>query len=97
MHAACEAIGRDPATIELSVTLTTVCGVDRAETQRRGAVSPVQFEMADLAGTPDEVVEQLAAYREVGATRAYLRLLDLRDLDQITLLGATVVPSFHAD
>jgi hypothetical protein len=32
----------------------------------------------------------------VGATRAYLRLLDLRDLDQITLLGATVVPSFHA-
>ena len=97
VHAACEAIGRDPATIELSVTLTTVCGVDRAETERRGAVSPVQFEMADLAGTPDEVVEQLAAYREVGATRAYLRLLDLRDLDQITLLGATVVPSFHAD
>lgn len=96
VHAACEAIGRDPATLELSVTLTTVCGADRAETERRGAVSPIQFEMADLAGTPDEVVEQLAAYREVGATRAYLRLLDLRDVDQITLLGEAVVPSFHA-
>lgn len=96
VHAACEAIGRDPATLELSVTLTTVCGTDRAETERRGAVSPIQFEMADLAGTPDEVVEHLAAYGEVGATRAYLRLLDLRDLDQITLLGETVVPSFHA-
>ena len=60
-------------------------------------MSPAQFEMADLVGMPDEVVEQLAAYRELGATRAYLRLLDLRDVDHITLLGATVVPSFHTD
>jgi len=94
VRAACEAIGRDPATLELSVTLTTVCGTDRAETERRGAVSPVQFEMADLAGSPDEVSEQLAAFGDVGATRAYLRLLDLRDAEHIALLGESVVPSF---
>ena len=74
VRAACEEVGRDPATLELSVTLTTVCGADRAEVERRGAVSPAQFQAADLAGTPDEVLEQLAAYREVGADRAYLRL-----------------------
>jgi alkanesulfonate monooxygenase SsuD/methylene tetrahydromethanopterin reductase-like flavin-dependent oxidoreductase (luciferase family) len=92
VRAACEEIGRDPATLECSVTLTTVCGADRAEVERRGAVSPLQFQGADCAGTPDEVLEQLLAYREIGATRAYLRLLDLRDLEQIALLGDAVLP-----
>jgi F420-dependent oxidoreductase-like protein len=90
--AACEEIGRDPATLELSVTLTTVCGADRAEVERRGAVSPAQFEAADLRGTPDEVAEQLAAYRDIGADRAYLRVLDLRDVAHIELLGDAVLP-----
>jgi F420-dependent oxidoreductase-like protein len=93
VRAACEELGRDPATLELSVTLTIVCGADRDELERRGAVSPMQFEAADLAGTPDQVVEQLAAYREIGADRAYLRVLDLRDVEQIELLGASVLPA----
>jgi F420-dependent oxidoreductase-like protein len=92
VRAACEEIGRDPATLEYSVTLTTVCGADQAEVERRGAVSPAQFQAADCAGTPDQVLEQLLAYREVGATRAYLRVLDLRDAEQITLLGDAVLP-----
>jgi F420-dependent oxidoreductase-like protein len=92
VRAACEKVGRDPATLDLSVTLTTVCGADRSDLQRRGAVSPPQFEAADLVGTPDQVVEQLAAYREVGADRAYLRLLDLRDVEHIHLLGESVLP-----
>jgi len=92
VRAACEDAGRDPATLELSATLTTVCGADRSEVERRGAVSPAQFQAADLSGTPDEVLEQLMAYREVGADRAYLRVLDLRDVAQIELLGAAVLP-----
>jgi len=91
VRAACEAVGRDPGTLELSVTLTTVVGADPAELARRGAVSPVQFEMADVSGLPDHAAEQLAAYAAAGATRAYLRVLDLRDLDHIALLGATAV------
>jgi F420-dependent oxidoreductase-like protein len=90
VRGACETIGRDPETLEYSVTLTTVCGVDRVEVERRGAVSPAQFQAADCSGRPDEVLEQLLAYREVGATRAYLRVLDLRDVDHITLLGVTL-------
>jgi F420-dependent oxidoreductase-like protein len=93
---ACENIGRDPATLELSVTLTTVCGTDQAEVDQRGAISPAQFEMADLAGRPDDAAEQLAAFRDAGATRAYLRLLDLRDIEHINLLGDSLLPSFRA-
>jgi alkanesulfonate monooxygenase SsuD/methylene tetrahydromethanopterin reductase-like flavin-dependent oxidoreductase (luciferase family) len=92
VRATCEEIGRDPDTLEYSVTLTTVCGADQAEVERRGAVSPAQFQAADCAGTPDQVLEQLLAYREVGATRAYLRVLDLRDVEHITLLGDAVLP-----
>jgi F420-dependent oxidoreductase-like protein len=92
VRAACEKVGRDPSTLDLSVTLTTVCGADRNELERRGAVSPPQFEAADLAGTPDQVVEMLAAYRDVGADRAYLRLLDLHDVEHIQLLGESVLP-----
>jgi F420-dependent oxidoreductase-like protein len=92
VRTACDAVGRDPDALEYSVTLTTVCGADRTEVERRGAMSPAQFQAADCAGTPDEVLEQLLAYQEVGATRAYLRLLDLRDVEHITLLGDEVLP-----
>jgi alkanesulfonate monooxygenase SsuD/methylene tetrahydromethanopterin reductase-like flavin-dependent oxidoreductase (luciferase family) len=90
VRAACTALGRDPATIDLSVTLTTVCGRDREELERRGAVSPGQFEAADLRGTSAEIADQLASWTELGVARAYLRVLDLRDVAQIELLGNVV-------
>ncbi len=89
---ACEEAGRDPVTLKLSVALTTVCGADRKEVERRGAVSAPQFETADLTGTPAEVADKLGRYRELGATQAYLRVLDLGDLEQVRLLGAEVIP-----
>ena len=88
--AACNAIGRDPGTLDLSVTLTTVCGRHREELERRGAVSPAQFEAADLKGTPDAIVDQLASWAGLGATRAYLRVLDLHDVEHIELLSDVV-------
>ena len=90
VRAACNTIGRDPGTLDLSVTLTTVCGRDHDELERRGAVSPAQFEAADLRGNPDELVEQLAHWADLGATRAYLRILDLLDVAQIELLRDVV-------
>jgi F420-dependent oxidoreductase-like protein len=92
VRTACESSGRDPVTLELSATLTTVCGRDRHEIDRRGAISPPQFGMADLVGTPNQVVEQLDAYRNMGVGRVYLRILDLRDLDHIALIGEHVIP-----
>ncbi|TMK63913.1 MAG: LLM class F420-dependent oxidoreductase [Actinobacteria bacterium] len=95
VSAACEAAGRDPATLARSVTLTTVCGTDEREVERRGSVSPLQYESADLAGTPAAVAEQLAQYAALGADCAYLRVLDLHDLDHIALLGTEVLPSMR--
>jgi F420-dependent oxidoreductase-like protein len=91
---ACERAERDPATLGLSVTLTTVCGKDSAEVRQRGSVSPAQFEIADLSGIPSEVRDKLALFEELGATQAYLRILDLRDLEQVDLLGSEVVSAF---
>jgi alkanesulfonate monooxygenase SsuD/methylene tetrahydromethanopterin reductase-like flavin-dependent oxidoreductase (luciferase family) len=94
VQAACETAGRDPATLDLSVTLTTVCGSNRRELERRGSVSPPQYATADLVGVPTEVAEQLAEYAALGATRAYLRILDLHDVEQVALLGTAVLPAF---
>jgi F420-dependent oxidoreductase-like protein len=96
VQAACESSGRDPRSLGLSVTLTTVCGEDQHEIARRGAVSPPQYEAADLVGPPSQIAEQLDEYAALGATRVYLRVLDLRDLAQIELLGSQVLASCHA-
>jgi alkanesulfonate monooxygenase SsuD/methylene tetrahydromethanopterin reductase-like flavin-dependent oxidoreductase (luciferase family) len=92
---ACEAAGRDPGTLGLSVALTTCCGVDRAEVERRAA--RLRREVDDLrrtglAGTPDEVVARCAEYVALGADTVYFQVLDLADLDHVRLLGEAVLP-----
>ena len=44
------------------------------------------------AGTPAEVVDVLGRYREAGASRVYLQVLDLADLDHLDLVAAEVAP-----
>lgn len=93
---ACEDRGRDPETMRRSVTLTTVCGTNDEDVRRRDDASPHQAAMAELHGRPEQIIEVLTRYADIGATHAYLRVLDLRDLEQIAVLGATVLPAFHA-
>jgi F420-dependent oxidoreductase-like protein len=96
VRSACESVGRDPRSLGLSVTLTTVCGEDQREIERRGAVSPSQHEAADLVGRPSQIADHLNEYAALGASRAYLRILDLRDLEHIELLGSQVLPACTA-
>lgn len=96
VRAACDQAGRDPATLTLSVAQTVCCGRDRAELRRRAAAIGRDLDtLTDraVAGTPAEVVDQLARYGEVGAQRAYLQVLDLRDLDHVGLLAEAVRPA----
>jgi hypothetical protein len=44
-----------------------------------------------LCGTPEEIIEKLAAYAAVGCTRVYLQVLDLADLDHLAILGTDVL------
>jgi F420-dependent oxidoreductase-like protein len=95
VRAACEAIERDPESIVLSAALVVCCGADEDEVTRRAAAigrAPEELRENGAAGTPDEVIAKLATYAEAGATRMYLQVLDLDDLDHLALLGAEVLP-----
>ncbi len=45
-----------------------------------------------LAGSPAEVVEKLGTFAEAGATRVYLQVMDLADLDHLELIASEVMP-----
>ena len=45
-----------------------------------------------LCGSPEEVVAKLATYAGVGADRVYLQILDLADLDHLSLIAERVLP-----
>jgi alkanesulfonate monooxygenase len=92
---ACEAIGRDPASLRCSAALVLCCGENEAAVARRAAA--IGREVDELrqngaAGTPDEVAVKLASYRDAGAQRLYLQVLDLADLDHLRLVAAEVLP-----
>ncbi|MDX6358176.1 MAG: hypothetical protein QOH37_1230 [Nocardioidaceae bacterium] len=95
VRAACDAIGRDPATLRYSNAHTICCGRDEAELERRAAVigRPLDDLRANaLAGTPSELVDTIGRYAELGSGRCYLQVLDLHDLDHLELLASDVMP-----
>jgi F420-dependent oxidoreductase-like protein len=95
VRAACEAIGRDPATLAFSAAQTVCCGVDEADVARRAKAigrDIDQLRADGAAGTPDQVVERLQALAAAGAGTVYLQVLDLDDLDHLRLLSERVVP-----
>ncbi|KTS01808.1 LLM class F420-dependent oxidoreductase [Microbacterium testaceum] len=96
VRAACEDIDRDPASLKLSIALPTIVGADDAEIERRLAAigqSREQFDNgANIIGTPDEVIEKVGRLRDLGASRVYFQLLDLRDVDHADQIGTDVVP-----
>jgi F420-dependent oxidoreductase-like protein len=93
---ACQAIGRDPATLIRSAAVTVCCGADESEYRRRAAAigrDPDELREGNAAaGTVPEVTAHLGSYRDAGAARLYLQVLDLDDLDQLRLIAAEVAP-----
>ncbi|HKC28693.1 MAG TPA: LLM class F420-dependent oxidoreductase [Jatrophihabitans sp.] len=74
----------------------TVCiGRDDAEFARRAKAigrDPDKMRATGIAGTPQRAIERIGAYGEVGATRVYLQVLDLSDIDHLELIAAEVLP-----
>lgn len=94
VRAACEAIGRDPDELVQSVALVVCVGRDEQEIARRAAAigrEPAELRRNGLAGTPQEVVDGIAALAEQGISRVYLQFLDLSDLDQLDLIASEVM------
>jgi len=96
VRSACEAIGRDPDELVYSVALVLCCAERDAELERRAAAigRPLDGDLREhgATGSPAEVLEVLAAYAEAGAQRVYLQVLDLDDLDHLSLVGERVLP-----
>ncbi len=95
VRSACESAGRDPASIVLSAAQTLAVGRDEAEVGRRAAFldqTPDEVRAGGLGGTVPEVVDRLGRLSELGASRVYLQLMDLSDLDQLRLVADEVLP-----
>ncbi|MBA2391002.1 MAG: LLM class F420-dependent oxidoreductase [Geodermatophilaceae bacterium] len=95
VHAACDEIGRDRGTLRLSNALVVCCGRDEAEFRARASRmgrEPAELRESGIAGTPQECVDALGRFADVGSQRVYLQLFDLTDLDQIDLVASDVLP-----
>ena len=93
VRVACETIGRDPDELVYSAALVLCCGADDAEVARRAeriGRAPEELIANGAAGTPAQVLEKIASFAEAGATRIYLQMLDLDDLDHLALVADEV-------
>lgn len=106
---ACEAEGRDPASLPLSLMTGWVVGADGDELRDRAArLSRWKGEGGDgdafvaalpetyVKGTVAEAVEQLRELEAAGLTRVMGQHLLHRDLDAVALMGREVAPALAA-
>ncbi len=94
VRAACEAAGRDPDELAYSHAITICCANGRSELERRAARIGRELEElrgSGAAGSPQEVVARLQEYRDAGATRSYLQVIDLEDLEHVELIATDVM------
>ena len=92
---ACKDAGRDPGSLRYSAAQTVCCGRDETELARRARAIGQRVDdlrHGGLAGSPAEIVDKLGWFADAGATRAYLQVLDLHDLDHLELIAAEVLP-----
>ena len=70
-------------------------GKDEAELSRRAAAigrEPAELREHGVAGTVSEALDRLAQLKEWGASRVYLQVLDLDDVDHLELVAAEIAP-----
>jgi F420-dependent oxidoreductase-like protein len=108
LDAACEAAGRDPATLRFSLMTRIFVGSDRAEARERVRralererddtdVDAYVRENEDAAviGDVDEVAERLRELERAGVERVMLQHLVHEDLETVELLAAQVRPELE--
>ena len=93
VRAAAEERGRSPEDLVLSNALVACVGKDDTAVARRAAAIGREVEELKehgLAGSPAEVVDKIGQYEQAGASRIYLQILDLHDLDHLQLISEQV-------
>ena len=95
VQSALDAIGRAGDDIVYSAAFAVCAGRDEAQIARRAdAITRNVGELranTPLVGTPDEIVDRLGPFADVGVQRVYLQLLDASDLDHLELFATEVM------
>jgi F420-dependent oxidoreductase-like protein len=94
VRAAVDAVGRPADSMTYSAAFVVCAGRDEAEIAKRAAAIGRDVEElrsnSPLAGTPNQIVDQLGPYAEIGLQRVYLQLLDMSDLEHLQLFADEV-------
>ncbi len=102
--AACERIGRDPATLERSINLMFMLSVDaaaedrlRAQLQQQWGERAAAVGEGALLGTPERAVEKLLEYREAGANGVNVALRAPWDPEALDAYLDVVIPAVRKE
>ncbi|MFE2376433.1 LLM class F420-dependent oxidoreductase [Streptomyces sp. NPDC059398] len=93
VRAAAKAAGRADDLV-YSNALVVCVGKDDAEVARRAEAigrDTADVKANGLGGSPAEVVDKIGRYEAIGASRIYLQVLDLDDLDHLELISSQVL------
>lgn len=108
LDAACEAEGRDPATLPLSMMTGWLVGADREDLRERasrlsewkgedgdGEAFLANLRASAVHGTPDQAIAQLQELEAAGLTRIMGQHLLHRDLAAVELMGRQIAPALR--
>jgi len=86
----CEAIGRDPATIELTMGAPLIVGATEAEAKAMWELIPEERRATVAYGGPEQAADTLRPYVEAGFTGFTFNNSLYRSTDQIAALGGVL-------
>jgi F420-dependent oxidoreductase-like protein len=92
VRAAADVTGRE---LVYSAAQVLCVGQDEAQLATRAAAigrEVGELRETGLGGTPSEVIDRIGEYAAIGATRMYLQVLDLGDLDHLELVASEILP-----
>ena len=99
----CERVGRDPAEIT-KTSMRSVVAIAETDAGARAKLDamrasgvPERRIAAAVAGTPEQIVEDAHAFRDVGIEGVTLSLPDVHDLEAVALAGETLAPLFNPE
>lgn len=98
----CEDVGRDPAEIAktrlgvLAIAPTHEAAMAKVDALKREGMPEERLQTTVMAGDPDGIAEQAAAFADAGIEGLTMTIPDVHDLETVALAGRTLGPVFAA-
>lgn len=99
----CRDIGRTPDSLQAGVGIGCIIAEDEIRVrEKKQKFPPTSISVKNytahqmrLEGSPDQCIERLKLYSEIGATRFLMNFPDVTTTDPIRLFGEKVIPAFR--